>query len=84
MRNYLINEYKIDLRDLKQEHFKLVYKILNIYFFIREPYIYQSFYKSFCVRTWHKRSVENYFLLNRMFIKKYLILGRLSGLNKIS
>jgi len=84
MRSYFF-KYFINYKKNKfLEYLKLKYLILNIYFYKIKKYEFKNKLKLFCIESGKTKSVDFFFLLFRMDLKKFFSIGFLNGLKKIS
>lgn len=87
MKKCFFNNFKNLNLNNKKEFNKLVIKVLNLSNDFNFKYSLEGLKlknNSFCIETGSKRSIDSFFLLNRMNIKKNLNLGKLIGVKKIS
>lgn len=84
MRSYFF-KFFINYKENKFfEYLKLKYKILNIYYLNIKKFHFKNKLKLFCIESGKSKSVDFFFLLFRMDLKRFLSIGLLSGLKKLS
>jgi len=84
MRRCFFKYYKNFKLNKVFEILKLKYVILNIYYSNINKLKVKKQKKIFCIETGKTRSVDSFFLLYRMNLKKNLSLSKMNGLKKIS
>lgn len=84
MRSYFFKFFINFKKNKFFEYLKLKYLILNIYFLNVQKFQYKSKLKLFCIESGKTRSVDFFFLLYRMDLKKFFSIGFLNGIKKIS
>lgn len=84
MRSYFF-KYFINLKKEKFfEIIKIKFLILNIYFINQKKFFFKRKRKLFCIESGKTRSIDKFFLLYRMDLKRDFNLGQINGLKKIS
>ncbi len=84
MRSYFFKFFINYKKNKFFEYLKLKYLILNIYFLNINKFNYKNKLKLFCIESGKSRSVDFFFLLFRMDLKKFFSIGFLNGIKKIS
>jgi len=84
MRSYFFKFFINYKKNKFFEYLKLKYLILNIYFSNIQKLNYKSKLKLFCIESGKTKSVDFFFLLFRMDLKKFFSIGFLNGIKKIS
>lgn len=72
---FLLNNFEFKL---------LLNKVLKINFFLKTNFFIKNILKNICRDSGNKRSVNMFFFLSRMSIKKYNNLALINGLKKVS
>jgi hypothetical protein len=84
MRNYFFKYFIISKNENFFEYLKIKYLILNIYFLNMKKFPLLNKKNIFCIESGRVRSVNFFFLLNRMDLKNQFSFGLINGLKKIS
>lgn len=84
MRNYFFKYFIIFKKEKFFEFLKIRYLILNIYFLKIKKLTLINRKKIFSIESGKVKSVNYFFLLNRMDLKNQFNFGFLNGLKKIS
>jgi hypothetical protein len=84
MRNYFFKYFIISKKENFFEYLKIKYLILNIYFLNMKKFSLLNKKNIFCIESGRVRSVNFFFLLNRMDLKNQFSFGLINGLKKIS
>lgn len=84
MRSYFFKFFINYKKNKFFEYLKLKYLILNIYFSNIQKLNYKNKLKLFCIESGKTKSVDFFFLLFRMDLKKFFSIGFLNGIKKIS
>lgn len=84
MRNYFFKYFVICKKETFFEFLKIKYLILNIYFKNLNKLCLLNKKKIFCIESGKVKSINFFFLLNRMDLKNQFSIGFLNGLKKVS
>jgi hypothetical protein len=84
MRSYFFKYFITTRKEKFFEFLKIKYLILHIYFLNLSKFALLNKKKIFCIESGKVRSINFFFLLNRMDLKNQFSLGFLNGLKKIS
>lgn len=84
MRSYFFKNFIVSKKENFFEFLKIKYLVLNIYFLNIKKFPLKNNKKIFCIESGKMKSINFFFLLNRMDLKNQFSLGFLNGLKKIS